>query len=75
MTKTISKVGNSNGIIFDATVMDMAHLKTGDQVNMEIHKNGVITLTPLRRSIEAETAARTAARLIRKNSELFRRLA
>ena len=74
MTKTITKVGNSNGIIFDATVMDMAHLKTGDQVNMEIHENGVITITPLRRSIEAETAGPVAARLIRKNSELFRRL-
>ena len=37
MTKTITKVGNSNGIIFDATLMDMAHLKTGDQVNLEVH--------------------------------------
>jgi hypothetical protein len=39
------------------------------------HKGGVITLTPLRRSIEPKQAAATAARLIRKNSELFKRLA
>jgi antitoxin component of MazEF toxin-antitoxin module len=75
MTKIISKIGNSNGIIFDATLMDMAHLKRGDQVNVEVHEGGVIMLTPLRPNIEAKKAAATAARLIRKNSELFRRLA
>jgi antitoxin component of MazEF toxin-antitoxin module len=74
MTKIISKVGNSNGIIFDSTLMSMAHLKAGDEMNVEVHEGGVITLTPLRRQIEAKSAAGTAARLIRKNAELFRRL-
>ena len=31
MTKTISKVGNSQGIIFDAALMDLARVKVGDQ--------------------------------------------
>jgi len=75
MRKTITKVGNSNGIIFDATIMDMAHLKRGDEVNLEIHEGGTITLTPLRKVIEPKEAASIAARLIRKNNELFRRLA
>jgi antitoxin component of MazEF toxin-antitoxin module len=75
MIKTIAKVGNSNGIIFDATLMDLAHLKRGDEVNVEVHEGGMITLSPLRRSIEPKMAAATAARLIGKNSELFRRLA
>jgi antitoxin component of MazEF toxin-antitoxin module len=75
MTKQIAKIGNSNGIIFDATIMDMAHLQRGDEVNVEIHDGGVITLTPIRSHIEAKRAASTAARLIRKNTELFRRLA
>jgi antitoxin component of MazEF toxin-antitoxin module len=75
MTKIISKVGNSNGIIFDATLMDLAHLKTGDEVNVEVHEGGVITLTPLRLSIGPKKATATAVRLIRKNAELFRRLA
>ena len=48
MIKTISKVGNSQGIIFDAALMEMAHLKTGDEVNVEIHEGGTITLTPIR---------------------------
>ena len=75
MTKTIAKLGNSNGIIFDAALMDLARLKRGDQVNVEVHEGGVITLTPLHQSIEPKKAAATAARLIRKNAELFRRLA
>jgi antitoxin component of MazEF toxin-antitoxin module len=74
MTKTISKIGNSNGLIFDAALMDMAHLKPGDQVNIEVHQGGVITLTPIQRNIEPKKAAAIAARLIRKNSTLFRRL-
>jgi antitoxin component of MazEF toxin-antitoxin module len=47
MTKTITKIGNSHGLIFDAALMDMAHLKAGDQVNVEIHSGGTITITPL----------------------------
>jgi antitoxin component of MazEF toxin-antitoxin module len=75
MTKNIAKIGNSNGVIFDAPLMDLARLKRGDQVNVEVHEGGVITLTPLRRSIEPKKAAATAVRLMRKNAELFRRLA
>jgi len=74
MTKTISKVGNSQGIMFDAALMELARLKVGDQVNVELHEGGTITLTPLRPSIDPKKAAATAKRLIRKNSELFRRL-
>ena len=48
MVKTISKVGNSHGIVFDAALMDLAHLRAGDEVNVEVHDGGTITLTPLR---------------------------
>jgi antitoxin component of MazEF toxin-antitoxin module len=48
MVKVISKVGNSHGIVFDAALMDLAHLKAGDEVNVEVHEGGTITLTPLR---------------------------
>ncbi len=48
MVKTISKIGNSQGLMFDAALMDMARLKAGDQVNVEVHEGGTITLTPLR---------------------------
>ena len=75
MVKTITKIGNSNGVIFDAALMDLAHLKTGDQVNIEVHVGGTITMTPLESTIMSpEQAAGTAKRLIKKNAELFRRL-
>jgi antitoxin component of MazEF toxin-antitoxin module len=75
MIKTITKIGNSRGIIFDAALLELAHLKEGDEVNVEVHSGGTITIAPVSRSvIEPEAAACTARRLIGKNSELFRRL-
>jgi antitoxin component of MazEF toxin-antitoxin module len=47
MVKAITKVGNSHGIIFDAALMELAHLKPGDEMNVEIHEGGTITLTPI----------------------------
>ena len=76
MTKTITKVGNSQGIIFDSAIMELAHLKVGDVVNIEIHpKSRAITIMPTKVSvIDPEQAGAAAKRLISKNSELFRRL-
>jgi antitoxin component of MazEF toxin-antitoxin module len=37
MIKKITKVGNSQGVIFDAALMELAHLKPGDEVNVEVH--------------------------------------
>lgn len=48
MVKTISRIGNSQGLMFDAALMELAHLQAGDQVNVEVHAGGTITLTPLR---------------------------
>jgi antitoxin component of MazEF toxin-antitoxin module len=74
MTKTISKVGNSQGIIFDAALMDLARVKVGDQLTVTIHEGGSIVLTPVRPTITPKMAAAAAKRLIKKNSALFRRL-
>jgi antitoxin component of MazEF toxin-antitoxin module len=47
----------------------------GDQVNVEIHSGGTITISPVDQAvIDEDTAAVTARRLIQKNQELFRRL-
>jgi antitoxin component of MazEF toxin-antitoxin module len=75
MTKTITKIGNSRGIMFDTALMDLARLKVGDQVTITVHEGGSIVLTPVRPVINPEKAAATAKRLIRKNTRLFRRLA
>jgi antitoxin component of MazEF toxin-antitoxin module len=75
MTKTIAKIGNSHGLIFDAALMDLARIKAGDKVTVSVHEGGSIVLTPLRPVIGPAKAATTARRLIKKNAELFRRLA
>ncbi len=58
MTKTITKIGNSQGIIFDAALMELARLKPGDEVNVEIHEGGTITLTPIRPRISQQEVTR-----------------
>jgi len=74
MTKTISKVGNSQGIIFDAALMDLARVKVGDQLTVTVHEGGSIILTPIRPTLDPAKAAVMTKRLIRKNSALFKRL-
>ena len=75
MTRTITKVGNSPGLILDAALLELAHLKVGDQVSITLHEGGSLMLTPLRDVIAPDQAAATTQRLIARNSELFRRLA
>lgn len=75
MLKTITKVGNSHGLIFDATLRDLTGLKPGDQVNVTVHEGGAIVITPMTPVIDAAEAQARAERLIKANSELFRRLA
>ena len=74
MIKTISKVGNSQGVIFDSALMDLAHLKVGDAVDVVVHDGGTITLTPLRPVITSERAATVAEEVIQDYNEVFRRL-
>lgn len=74
MIKTISKVGNSQGIIFDSALMEMARLKVGDTVDVVVHDSGSITLTPTRPVITPERAKEVAKEVIRDYAEVFRRL-
>ena len=74
MIKTITKVGNSRGIIFDSALLELAGLKEGDKLNVTVHEGGTITLVPNIESIKPEVAASSAADLISANSELFKRL-
>jgi antitoxin component of MazEF toxin-antitoxin module len=75
MIKTITKVGNSHGIIFDATLMDMAHLKPGDEVNVEVHPGGSISLTPLKPRLSREQVAKTIKTTLKDYSRTMKRLA
>jgi antitoxin component of MazEF toxin-antitoxin module len=74
MIKTITKIGNSQGIVFDAALMELARLKVGDQVNVTVHDGGTLTVTPMRPVVSEDEAAAAARDIIGKNDELFRRL-
>ena len=75
MVKSITRIGNSQGLIFDAALLELAGLKAGDQVNVTVHDGGSITLTPVRPAIAADEARKAAKTLIRRNQRLFKRLA
>lgn len=75
MLKTITKVGNSQGLILDAALRELTGLKAGDQVNVTVHDGGSIVLTPIKRVIDTGEARASAKKLIKRNRELFRRLA
>ena len=75
MLKTITKVGNSQGLIFDTAICELTGLKTGDQVNVTVHEGGTVVITPIRPTLSASDAASNAKDLIQRNADLFKRLA
>lgn len=75
MLKRISKVGNSQGLIFDAALRELTGLKAGDEVNVTVHEGGAIVIAPMRPVIAADEARARARKLIRRNRALFKRLA
>ncbi|MBN9688736.1 MAG: hypothetical protein J0M24_00730 [Verrucomicrobia bacterium] len=75
MIKTITKVGNSQGVIFDAALMDLARLKVGDQVNLEVHEGGTITLTPLRPMPSREDVSRVIQETMTDYARTMKKLA
>lgn len=74
MIKTLTKIGDSQCLIFDSTLMELARLKSGDQVNVEVHDGGVITLTPVKPTVDADEASKRAREFIQHNDKLFKRL-
>lgn len=75
MLKTITKVGNSQGLIFDSTLRELTGLKAGDKVNVTVHEGGGIMIMPLKPTVAAEEARKSAKQLIKRNADLFKRLA
>ena len=75
MTKTISKVGNSQGLIFDTALMDLARLKVGDQVNVTVHPGGSIVLTPIHPGPSREEIRSVIKKTARDYRKTLRKLA
>ena len=75
MLKSISKVGNSHGLIFDTALRELTGLKAGDQVNVTVHEGGAITLTPIRKSAAPEVVSTTIKKAVKDYRRTLRRLA
>lgn len=75
MIKTISKIGNSQGLMFDAALMELAHLKAGDQVNVEVHAGGTVTLTPLRPRPSREEVSKVIKTTMKDYARTMKKLA
>jgi antitoxin component of MazEF toxin-antitoxin module len=76
VTKTITKVGNSQGIIFDAALMDLARIKVGDRVNVTVMpESGAIMLMPLRPGPSKEEISLVIKKTARDYRKTLRSLA
>ena len=75
MLKSISKVGNSHGLIFDTALRELTGLKPGDQVNVTVHEGGAITLTPIRKAAAREVVSATIKKAVKDYKRTLRRLA
>ena len=75
MLKSITKVGNSQGLILDTALCELTGLKAGDQVNVTVHDGGAITLTPIRNSAPAEVIDSTIRQTVKDYASTLRKLA
>ena len=75
MLKSIIKVGNSQGLIFDTALCELTGLKAGDQVNVTVHDGGAITLTPIRKSAAPEVVDDTIRQAVKDYAKTLRKLA
>lgn len=76
MTKTISKLGNSQEIILDAALMDLARLKVGDKVNgTVIPESGAIVVMPIRKGPSQKQIKSTIRKTARDYRKTLRKLA
>ena len=75
MLKTITKVGNSQGIIFDAALLALARLKVGDVVNVEVHPGGTITIAPIESLPPKEEVSALIKSTMKRYARTMKRLA
>ena len=75
MVKTFTKIGNSQGLIFDTALLELAHVKIGDAVNIEVHEGGTITLTPIRPRLSRDDVSRVVKSTMKDFARTMKKLA
>lgn len=62
-------------MVLDVALMELARLKAGDDVNVEVHEGGTITITPLRPRPSAGKVAAAIKGVMKDYARTMRRLA
>ena len=75
MIKTITKIGNSQGIILDAALMELAHLQPGDELNVQVHEGGTLTLVPIRPRPSRDDVTKVIKSTMKQYARTMKRLA
>lgn len=75
MIKTITKVGNSQGLIFDTALRELTGLKAGDQVNITVHEGGTVVITPIRKAPSANDITAVVRKTVKDYRRTLKRLA
>ncbi len=75
MIKAITKIGNSQGIIFDAALLELTHLKAGDEINVEVHPGGTITLTPIHPTRSRKEVSKVIKETMKDYAKTMKKLA
>ena len=75
MVKTITKVGNSQGLILDTALMDLTGLRVGDQVDVCVAPGGAIVVTPIRKAAPPAEVTATVKRTVKDYRRTLRKLA
>jgi antitoxin component of MazEF toxin-antitoxin module len=75
MTKSIVKIGNSQGIILDAAFMEEARIRVGDEFSVSVHENGTVVLTPLKPYPSREDVSKVINATMRDYARTMKKLA
>lgn len=74
MVKTISKIGNSAGITLDKALLELLHVKVGDQVTVTV-RNGSVIITPANVGFSDEDIDKAAGEVFNRYDKAFKKLA
>lgn len=75
MIRTIRKIGDSQGLLLDDELLELTDLKMGDEVNVEVHAGGIITLTPILPRPSKSKISRVIKSTLNEYSGTMRKLA
>lgn len=74
MVKTIRKVGNSNALLLDKTILELIGLREGGQVNLTV-TNGSLVVTPVAAMpVDPEKFQKCLDQVVRTRRKLLEKL-